>query len=380
MAFSAHKDSEQVREFECDETTLDYQAQQLATWIRQSKHFVAFTGAGISTSAGIPDFRGPQGVWTLRARGEFPKSRQSTLTAVPTKGHMALVGLEKTGLLKFLISQNTDGLHRRSGFPPEKLAELHGNSNLEQCRKCGREFLRDFSARSRSNDVHDHRTTRKCPVCNVHLYDTIINFSESLPEKPLQNGFINARKADLCLVLGSSLTVSPANQMPQDTAAYGGKLVICNMQKTPLDSIASLRVFAKADDLMTKVMEHLKLEIPEWVLKRWVKVKLSDDNKTLIIAGVEPDGIPASILHSVELINTGDLAKTEPFLFKGPFEFKSKEDRSFRLRLHFMGNYNEPAREIEVKFSEGEKKEKTYRFELCLSHPAWEVFEEKTTV
>jgi NAD-dependent SIR2 family protein deacetylase len=147
MAFSAHKDPEQVREFECDETTLNRQAEQLAVWIRQSKHFVAFTGAGISTSAGIPDFRGPQGVWTLRARGEFPKSRQSTLTAVPTKGHMALVGLEKTGLLKFLISQNTDGLHRRSGFPPEKLAELHGNSNLEQCRKCGREFLRDFSAR-----------------------------------------------------------------------------------------------------------------------------------------------------------------------------------------------------------------------------------------
>lgn len=147
MAYTAHSDPEQIREIEADEATIDRQAAQLATWIRQVKHFVAFTGAGISTSAGIPDFRGPQGVWTLRARGEFPKSRQSTLSAVPTTGHMALVGLEQAGLLKFLISQNTDGLHRRSGFPPEKLAELHGNSNLEQCRTCKREYLRDFSTR-----------------------------------------------------------------------------------------------------------------------------------------------------------------------------------------------------------------------------------------
>jgi mono-ADP-ribosyltransferase sirtuin 6 len=95
MAWTAHSDPDQIREFESDDTTLDGQAVQLAAWIREAKHFVAFTGAGISTSAGIPDFRGPQGVWTLRARGEFPKSRQSTLSAVPTEGHMALVGLER---------------------------------------------------------------------------------------------------------------------------------------------------------------------------------------------------------------------------------------------------------------------------------------------
>lgn len=147
MAFSAHKDPEQVREFEADDATVDRQAKELAEMIRSAKHFVAFTGAGISTSAGIPDFRGPEGVWTLRAKGQFPKSRQSTLSAVPTKGHMALVALEKAGLLKFLISQNTDGLHRRSGFPPHKFAELHGNSNLEKCKNCGREYLRDFHTR-----------------------------------------------------------------------------------------------------------------------------------------------------------------------------------------------------------------------------------------
>ncbi|KAI1706775.1 sir2 family domain-containing protein [Ditylenchus destructor] len=228
MAFSAHKDSEQVREFESDDTTLERQAAELANLIRQSHHFIAFTGAGVSTSAGIPDFRGPQGVWTLRAKGEFPKSRQSTLSAVPTTGHMALIGLERAGLLKFLISQNTDGLHRRSGFPPEKLAELHGNSNLERCRHCKKEYLRDFSTRS-APGVHDHQTTRKCAVCGHWLHDTIINFSESLPEKPLKDGFINARRADLCLVLGSSLTIFIESRKP---IAFKVSFLILTMHET----------------------------------------------------------------------------------------------------------------------------------------------------
>lgn len=158
MAFSAHKDPEQIKEHICDEETLDKQADQVATLIRNAKHFIVFTGAGISTSAGIPDFRGPQGVWTLRAQGQVAQSKTSTIKAFPTVSHMSLVSLEKAGLLKFLISQNTDGLHRRSGFPIDKLAELHGNSNLEYCKKCKKEYFRDFKARSGGLDVHDHRT------------------------------------------------------------------------------------------------------------------------------------------------------------------------------------------------------------------------------
>uniref|UniRef100_A0A915EPZ7 protein acetyllysine N-acetyltransferase n=1 Tax=Ditylenchus dipsaci TaxID=166011 RepID=A0A915EPZ7_9BILA len=307
MAFSAHKDAEQMQEFECNEATLSSQAAELAKLIASSKHFIAFTGAGISTSSGIPDFRGPQGVWTLRAKGEFPKSRQSTLSAVPTIAHMALVGLEQAGLLKFLVSQNTDGLHRRSGFPPHKLAELHGNSNLEQCRNCKRNIF----------EISQSGVQVVCmiikPPGNVLL-----------PEKPLRDSFQNGRIADLCLVLGSSLTVSPANRIPQETAERGGKLVICNMQKTPLDSLASLRVFSKTDALMQKTMQYLGIPIPEWVLRRWIHVSVKSgtfENTSLgqtfscrlKVMGVEPDGTPASILRRVDLVNTGQSMVQEPF-------------------------------------------------------------------
>jgi len=98
---------------------LDLKAKQLADLIRQSKHFIVFTGAGISTSAGIPDFRGPEGAWTLQAQGrQRTTAAVSTLQAIPTATHMALVELQNRGLMKYLVSQNCDGLHRRSGILP----------------------------------------------------------------------------------------------------------------------------------------------------------------------------------------------------------------------------------------------------------------------
>lgn len=106
------------------------------------------------------------------------------LKAIPSKTHMALVQLEMYGLLKFLISQNVDGLHRRSGFPAEKFAELHGNTNMEFCKKCGKKYMRDFRTRT-ANKVHDHETGRKCDneKCKGKLYDSIINFGKIYQKK-----------------------------------------------------------------------------------------------------------------------------------------------------------------------------------------------------
>ena len=108
---------------------------------------------------------------------------------------MALVKLEQVGLLKYLISQNVDGLHRKSGFPSKKLAELHGNTNLEICKnpKCKSQYLRDFRTRT-AQKVHDHETGRKCERCGGMLYDSIINFGENLPEEELTNGFAHSEK------------------------------------------------------------------------------------------------------------------------------------------------------------------------------------------
>ncbi|KAJ4294916.1 hypothetical protein N0V88_005155 [Collariella sp. IMI 366227] len=240
-----------------DSDHLDKKARQLANLIKKSKHFIVFTGAGISTSAGIPDFRGPEGAWTLEAQGrQRTTATVSTMQAIPTLTHMALVELQNQGVMKYLISQNCDGLHRRSGILPDKISELHGNSNREHCKACGKEYIRaqDFDAVAPyTRSIRDHRTGRKCAVCTAPLHDSIINFTEDLPERELNLAFEHAGKADLCLVLGSSLTVTPANEIPEAVGSRrrrGAKLVICNLQDTPLDGMAELRVHGPTDEGM----------------------------------------------------------------------------------------------------------------------------------
>lgn len=122
-------DPEAVKEYFDSAEVLEQRANELVALIKQSKHFVVFTGAGISTSAGIPDFRGPQGVWTLQAEGRVrTEPTVSTLKAIPTPSHMSLVKLQNEGILKYVISQNVDGLHRRSGLSPDKVHILHTHS------------------------------------------------------------------------------------------------------------------------------------------------------------------------------------------------------------------------------------------------------------
>ena len=163
----------------------------------------------------------------------YPCSSLLLLTATKFSlfsAHMSLVQLEKVNLLHWLVSQNTDGLHRRSGFPVEKFSELHGNSNLERCPKCQHEYLRDFGTRN-AREVHDHRTGRMCGKCGTELEDTIINFGESLPAKHIKSGFDAARRAEVCLALGSSLRVTPAANIPAIVGGKpDGKLVIVNLQ------------------------------------------------------------------------------------------------------------------------------------------------------
>lgn len=165
----------------------------------------------------------------------------SMASAYPSKTHMAFVAMLESGLMKYVVSQNVDGLHRRSGVHPDKIAELHGNTNIERCKECGKDYLRDTRVRN-AQKVHDHSTGRICddPTCGGPLHDTIINFKESLPEEELNNAFNHAECADLCLTMGSSLRVTPAADVPKTVFENGGKLVIVNLQKTPLDAYAAL--------------------------------------------------------------------------------------------------------------------------------------------
>ncbi|KAK4450388.1 DHS-like NAD/FAD-binding domain-containing protein [Podospora aff. communis PSN243] len=328
---------------------LDRKTSELAALITKSKHFIVFTGAGISTSAGIADFRGPTGVWTLRAQGRSSQIQSvNTLQAIPTPTHMALVALQDANILTHLVSQNCDGLHRRSGILPGRISELHGNSNRETCAKgCGREYLRDFRAvATYEKTVHDHRTGRKCAVCGGNLYDTIVNFGEYLPEKPLADAREHAAKADLCLVLGSSLTVPPACDIPEITAKrrFGkGKLVIVNLQETPLDERAGLRIWARADEAMGKVMEKLGVEVPRFVLRRRLAVEvksLDAERHAVTLRGVDVDGTPVTFIQSVRMEGNRRAVKTEPFTIS--FRRKMEPGDKIDVEVEFMGHYGEP--------------------------------------
>lgn len=129
-----------------DEEVVNEKCATLADMIKSSKHVVVHTGAGISTSAGIPDFRGPNGVWTLEEKGEKPSMNIAFEDAVPTKTHMALKALIDAGHVKYVVSQNIDGLHMKSGLSREHLSELHGNIFVENCNKCRTQYVRTTAA------------------------------------------------------------------------------------------------------------------------------------------------------------------------------------------------------------------------------------------
>jgi NAD-dependent SIR2 family protein deacetylase len=260
---TGHVKEEDVKEFFDEPEVLAQKVRQLADWIRTSNYTVVYTGAGVSTSAKLPDYRGPQGVWTLREKGLVPKMDVSIDQALPTPTHMSLVQLEKEGIVKFVVSTNVDGLHRRSGLPADKLSELHGNCYLEICAKCGKEYLRTQTVGSSRSD---HLTGRRCDngECNGSLRDSIINFEEKLPEHELEKTYMEAKKSDLAIVLGSSMRVQPANLFPSFATDNGGKLVIINLQKTLYHNRATLVIHGRMDEVMQMLMNELGVVIPEY--------------------------------------------------------------------------------------------------------------------
>lgn len=251
------------------------------------------------------------------------------------------------GYLKYLISQNIDGLHARSGIPADKLAEVHGNTNMEICKKCKRRFMRDFRTRT-AQKVHDHKTGRKCESCGGDLYDSIINFGENLPERELEEGFLHSKRADLCLAMGSSLTVTPAADMPSTVGERGKRLVIINLQKTPLDDIAALRINGECDKVMRLVMEKLGIDVPAFALKRRVRLsKTTGDKPRLLVQGLDSTGKPYTLFKKVTMIQGKDtVSAVSNFKFMIP-------KGSFQLNLTFFGRYGEPAFTFPVDKFEG---------------------------
>ncbi|XP_056019592.1 NAD-dependent protein deacetylase Sirt6-like isoform X3 [Ostrea edulis] len=230
------------------------EAEHIANLIKNSKYCIAITGAGISTAAGIGDYRGIRGKWTERDKDKKQetkgKSKQVTLNFQrlrPTYTHEAIVKLMDNGDLKHVISQNVDGLHRLSGLEEGQISELHGNTFIEKCEKCKKRYMRNFGCGGKATNVPvimckqcriNHRTGRVCndkrcimvfflQKCRGYLMNTIINFGDYLEEDVLRNAIHHAGQADLVIALGSTLQVYPANCLVE-MGKRPTRLVICN--------------------------------------------------------------------------------------------------------------------------------------------------------
>jgi len=381
MSWTAHKTSEELEERFDEPKVLEQKVDELVKLIKKSKHFVAFTGAGISTSTGIPDFRGPNGVWTLAAQNKRPARSVSTLEAIPSIGHRTLKKLVDENIMKFVISTNCDGLHLRSGLDQSKLVEIHGNTNKERCDKCKSEYFRDESVRNHSNDVHGHGTVRMCAKCGGQLNDTIINFGENLYQKDVQAAYDNARKSDLMLVLGSSLRVSvwAVDEVAENPNA---RVVIINLQTTPFDDNA-LHIFARTDTGLQMLMQKLGLEIPPWRLHRRLKVSVSktmgSDQLTLYAGGVDQLDNNYNFIPGMKIdFGTGKVLgfkNASNLPYKVPAPVAAFKDVA--LTLHFVGHYDETPLIVSVPVQRliSEKVDETTVYDLF-----WDVDSKSWTV
>jgi len=243
--------------------------QELADLIKKSGHVVLHTGAGISTSAGIPDFRGPKGVWTLEEKGEKPDFNVSFDEATPTKTHMAIIALIESGYVQYVISQNIDGLHLKSGLNRKYLSELHGNIYIEQCKKCRRQFVRSSAVETVGQKSLDRpcksSMDNKGRSCRSGiLYDNVLDWEHDLPENDLEMGLMHSTIADLNIALGTTLQIVPSGDLPLKNLKRGGKFVICNLQPTKHDKKANLIISSYVDVVLSKVCKLLGVEIPEY--------------------------------------------------------------------------------------------------------------------
>ncbi len=223
---------------------LNERIETLARWLAAAAYPVVFTGAGISTESGLRDFRGPDGLWTRRDKG-LSTPKQSFAEAAPNAGHLAIVELLNLGKLAFLISQNVDNLHLKSGIDPARLAELHGNVTKSRCADC------DFVMDRMEGD-------RTCPVCGGELKPSVVDFGQSLPAKDLNDAYEHSAKSDLFVVAGSSLVVTPAADMPGVALRAGAKLVIINQGETPYDDETDLRFSEPIGEVLPPAVARLK--------------------------------------------------------------------------------------------------------------------------
>ena len=259
-----------------DDKVLGEELARIADLIVGSKRIVVFTGAGISTESGIPDFRGPDGLWTKVDPNDFTYDKfvgdrearkriwQMNTTmgfgfdnVDPNRAHDAVAELEKLGKLDCIITQNVDGLHQKAGNSEEKVLQLHGNMQWVKCLGCG--VRHPFEEVRRW--IEDGVEVPECAECGGILKPDAVFFGEAMPVRETMEAQRRASECDLCIVIGSTLTVYPAALMPQYAVSAGAKLVIINDGATELDHAAEVRISARAGEVMERAIARVKQKL-----------------------------------------------------------------------------------------------------------------------
>jgi NAD-dependent protein deacetylase/lipoamidase len=241
--------------------------ERLRDMIGSAKRIVAFTGAGISTESGIPDFRSPGGIWTrykpiyfddFMASEEMRRESwrrkfatdETMLKAEPNAGHRALAKLVEQGRMSAIITQNVDGLHQRSGVPDSKVIELHGNATYASCLDCGHRYeLEPIKLAFLGNGK-----LPLCLKCDGIVKTATISFGQAMPEIPMARAQDETLGCDLFIVLGSSLVVYPAAGFPRIAKRKGAKLVILNRDPTDQDDEADMVIHGEIGPTMSRAV------------------------------------------------------------------------------------------------------------------------------
>ncbi len=249
------------------------QIEALADMIAQSNKIVIFTGAGFSTESSVPDFRGPQGVWQMFDPSElnlqnFLRSEEirekywqvhrmfweAVRDAQPNEGHYAVTEIHNMGKLDAVITQNTDGLHQKSGTPDEKVLELHGTMHWVDCLDCRKRYPRE--------EVHQMMlggtAVPRCRECSGILKPATVAYGQSMPQREMHESEEKSSTCDMLIGAGSSMVVYPAAQMPIIAKRSGARLVIINLTDTPHDNLADIVINDKSGEVLSQAVAKAK--------------------------------------------------------------------------------------------------------------------------
>lgn len=252
--------------------TTDPDVAAVARWIASAEYVCALTGAGISTESGIPDFRGPDGIWTkdpeaeklshisyymtdpgIRARSWQTRLTHPARHAQPSRGHIALADLERDGHLHCLVTQNIDGLHQKAGTSDELIVEIHGSMREVVCMQCGeRAPMEKALERVRQGEIDP-----PCRTCGGILKSATISFGQNLVAEDLQRAQRAALRSDVFLAVGTSLSVLPAAQLPDLALEAGARLIIFNNEPTSYDHRAHAVVRGPLGESLPRIVESI---------------------------------------------------------------------------------------------------------------------------